>query len=188
MTIRPATIADLPWLRLLFTQLIAHGVERFPSPYPSMDDEEFDNFTRAMYRQLTINPHFGCWVADDGGTLVGFLAGEVWERAIGKPNRYGSPHYLYVDPQHRGRGVAPALIKAGVEWLRGQGITHVELAAWAGDPLWQRHGWQPYLSKFWLPLDAVLARRAPKPPPVLVPAKKRGRKKARPNGHAEVHT
>ena len=186
-TIRRADVPDLPALRRLFVQLIAHGLDKFPSPYPTMDDQEFDNFTLAMYRQLTLNPKFACFVAEREGNVVGFLAGEIWKRDIGKPNTYGAPHYLFVDQAARGKGIAAALIQAGIAWLREEGVSHVELAAFAGDPQWQQHGFRPYLVKLWASTEAIGSYSASeKPTPVPPPAKARHpRKKKRPrvNGH-----
>lgn len=157
VTILRAEVSHLPWLRHLFAALVGEQSTRFAPPYPVLDGEELDEFTRTLYRHLSGNPGFAAWLAAVDGRAVGFLAGEIWERAIGKPHRYAAPHYLYVEPAHRGAGVARALIATGVQWLAAQGIDTVELASLAADDGWLRRGWRPYLTKFYLPLAEVAA-------------------------------
>jgi len=130
---------------------------------------------------------------DATGDVVGFLGGELSERALGAPRVFCAAHWLYVMPSHRGRGVARALVARGVADLEALGVSHVELAARAGDAQWMARGWVPYLVHHALPLDAVRASiadrpaPAPAPPPVeaapappAAPRKRRRRRAPRP--------
>src|SRR5437762_13706212 len=111
--IEPATMAHLPWLRLLFTRWTAEQ----PSEYPICDEEEYDNFVVAVSRHMNTNPQFAAFVAIIGRRVVGFLAGEIVERPIGKPHFIGRAHWMYVVPKHRGKGVGKMLIASGLAWL-----------------------------------------------------------------------
>lgn len=156
--IEPATVVHLPWLRLLFTRWVAEQ----PMTYPLMDEEEFDNFTINIARNLTTNPQFYLGVAIIGRRVVGFLGGEVIERPIGKPHLIGRGHWLYIVPKHRGKGVAKQLIADGLRWLSTSGATVVELAELAvTNNAWERRGWTPFLANYYLPITAIFDRLAP---------------------------
>ena len=102
-------------------------------------------------------------VDDDTGELLGFLGGEISERAIGEPRVFGAAHWLYIVPDARGRGLARALAARGVADLEALGVTHVEIGAIAGDSQWATRGWLPYLVHHVLPLAAVRAGVAERP-------------------------
>ncbi len=189
VTVTPATVEHLPWIRVLFDRLVAEGKAKHLPAYPLMDAEESDAFTLAIYRHLTTNPQFGAWVASVDGEVIGFLAGEIAERAIGRPHRFAAPHYLYVDPAHRAEGgkhgAAALLIEASLAWARAQGVTHIEVAALEGDTQWEDRGLRPYLRKFYVPIEELrVSGHVAKPPTPPVEKPKRGRRTRRmPNGH-----
>jgi len=164
--IRPAVFADVPGLRRLFAALLAELEPTRPLPYPAYGPEDLDSFTLWLARRLEQDPAVLVYVATDEptGELVGYLGGEVSERALGDPRVYGAAHWLYIAPTHRGRGLARALVTRAVADLEALGVTHVELAAAAGDPQWVARGWVPYLMHHVLPLAAVRAGAAERPP------------------------
>ena len=163
--IRTALFADVPGLRRLFTALVAELEAHRQIPYPTHGPEDLDSFTLLTARRIEQDPTLLFYVATDDATgeLVGFLGGEVSERAIGDPRIFGNAHWLYIDPAHRGRGLARALVARGVADLEALGVTHVELAATAGDTQWAARGWIPYLVHHALPLAAVRAGVAERP-------------------------
>jgi len=191
--IRRAVFADVPGLRRLFAALVA---ELGPTPYPTHGPEDLDSFTLLTAQRID-DPALLMYVAtdDDTGELVGFLGGEISQRAIGEPRVFGNAHWLYIAPAHRGRGLARALVGLGVSDLEALGVSHVELAAVAGDTQWAARGWLPFLVHHALPLEAVragvverpavdqptsAASTAPAPPPpleVVKPPRKRRRRK-----------
>jgi len=195
--IRPAVFADVPGLRRLFAALVA---ELGPTPYPTHGPEDLDSFTLLTAQRIE-DPTLLMYVAtdDDTGELVGFLGGEISQRAIGEPRVFGNAHWLYIAPAYRGHGVARALVARGVADLEALGVSHVELAAVAGDTQWAARGWLPFLVHHALPLEAVragvaerpavdqptsAASTAPAPPPPLetvkTPRKRRRRKRTAP--------
>src|SRR5262245_7757576 len=160
--IRPAQFADVPGLRRLFAALVA---ELGPVVYPARRADDLDTFTLLAAKRIEQDPTCLVYVAsdDDTGELLGFLGGEISERALGEPRIFCAAHWLYVFPTYRGRGLARALVARGCEDLDALGITHVELNALAGDTQWQARGWLPYLVHHALPLAAVKAGVAERP-------------------------
>jgi GNAT superfamily N-acetyltransferase len=193
--IRPAVFADVPGLRRLYAALVAELAATRPLPYPTHGADDLDTFTLLTARRIEQDPTLLLYVATDDATgeLVGFLGGEVSERALGEPHVFGNAHWLYVAPAARGRGVARALVERGCQDLDALGVTHVELAASAGDPQWMARGWVPYVVHHALPLAAVragvverpavdptpTAPTAPAPAPAATPAPRKRRRRRR---------
>jgi len=171
--IRRAAYADVPWLRLAFSRMLRETDAGGPG-YPVHDGRALDTFTAVCAHRLEHDPGLLAYVAIDDATgeLDGFLGGEIAERVIGEPRRFGAAHWLYVEPHARGRGVARALVRAAIPDLLEAGITAVELAARYGDSQWQQRGWYPFLVHYVLPLEAVAAAAAERPatpPPAPAP-------------------
>lgn len=78
---------------------------------------------------------FACLaVAEDSGRLVGFVAGRV--RAMPKHLGGGAAGWItevWVEPAHRSRGVAAAMVGVSVDWFRGEGIRRIELQIVVGN-------------------------------------------------------
>jgi GNAT superfamily N-acetyltransferase len=163
--IRPAVFADVPGLRRLFAALTAELAATHAVPYPAYGADDLDAFTLLMARRLVEDPTWLTYVATDDATgeLVGFLGGEVSERALGDPRVFAAAHWLYIAPSHRGGGIARALAARGVDDLEALGVTHVEVGAVAGDTQWHARGWIPYLVHYALPVAAVRAGVAERP-------------------------
>ena len=182
-TIRRATFADIPALRHLFLALVLELEQRRPVAYPTHTSDDLDAFTLLTARRLESDPTLLLYLATDDATgePIGFLGGEIAQRALGHPRVFGAAHWLYVSPAGRQQGVARGLVRLACEDLAAAGITHVELAALRGDLQWATRGWIPYLIHHVLPLEAVIAGAAerptpeapaapPPPPPVEPPA------------------
>jgi GNAT superfamily N-acetyltransferase len=192
--IRPAGFADVPGLRRLYAALVTDlDATRGPAVYPTPAAEDLDSFTLWAARRLEHDPACLVYVASDDATgeLVGFLGGELSERALGEPRIFCAAHWLYVLPTARGQGIARALVARGCADLAALGVTHVELATRPDDPQWQARGWQPFLVHHALPLAAVLAGVADRPAvdshnptasaaPAPAPPPRRKRRRGRP--------
>jgi len=163
--IRRAVYADVPELRRLYAALTAELAATYAVPYPAYGPADVDSFTLWTAGRLEQDPTVLVYVATDDATgeLVGFLGGEISERAMGEPRVFGAAHWLYIMPDARGRGFARALVTRAVADLETLGMTHVELAAVASDTQWVTRGWQPYLVHHVLPLAAVKAGAAERP-------------------------
>jgi len=142
--IERVTFDHIPWVRLLYSRLVAE--ER--ASYPIIDEAELDQFVITLARMIP-QPQFWCSVAVIGRKVVGFLAGELYERPVGRPHKVCNPYWLYVTPKHRHKGVTRQLIAAGVEWLTAQQVEAVELSeAWGRQQQWERRGFHPYLVRY----------------------------------------
>ena len=186
MGVRIATVNDLPWLRVLFAQSLK---EIGPFTYPTMDDAELDEFVRSVYIHLTQNPDFRVFVAEEDGKIVGFLGGQLDGRSVGRPHVIARPHWLYIEPSARKKGVATALMQAGLVWLRERGITHVECFGMAGDDGWARRGFTPFMVLYQVSVaDAeAISQRAHvngSKPAEAPPKRKRGRPRRQPQMEA----
>lgn len=165
--IRPATLPDLIWLRLLYAQMQAEK----PLPYPDYrEPTSLEAFTASLAQRLESDPRLLVWVAEEGPVVGGFILTEVVDRPVGAPHRYGVCYWLYVVPQWRGTGVGRQLSAAALLAARDRGCESIEIAAAPGDDQWLRRGWTPVAVTLALPLDGVAAS--------LVPTRL-------PNGHAQ---
>jgi aminoglycoside 6'-N-acetyltransferase I len=66
------------------------------------------------------------FVADAQGALVGFI--EIGVRSYaegGPPTPSAYVEGLWVEPEHRRRGVARAMLEAAEQWARGEGFTYL---------------------------------------------------------------
>jgi GNAT superfamily N-acetyltransferase len=172
LQIVPMTIIHLPAVRLLYALLID---EKQP-PYPIIDAEELDNFTRCL-AQCLLHPEqperFPGWVAVIDSTVVGFLFGERETRIVGKPKDIWVAHWMVVRPGYRDHGIGKAMVRAGIAWLRERGVPLVELAAFAGDEQWKARGWTPILTRYVATvetIDAAVSAPVHQPAMETVPA------------------
>jgi ribosomal protein S18 acetylase RimI-like enzyme len=132
--IRAAARSDLSWLVGALGRLNAAGTEADPRYVPRAD-------TPLLLRAQIDEVWFGrfhrfppCLVADEGGGLVGLVAGG------GRP-----PHPildepptavisdLWVEPSHRRRGLARELVSAFRDHARAAGCTRLEVTTLARD-------------------------------------------------------
>lgn len=173
MIVRRAIFADIPAIRVGFAHLVAELEAQRLVPYPMHDAGTLDDFTVHLAGRVGVDPRLLLYVAleEESHALLGFLGGEVSERVLGYPTRFGAAHWLYVAPHARKLGVGRALVRFACGDLAELGITHVELAALTHDDQWLKRGWLPYLVHYVLPLEGVMAGAAERPPaPALEPA------------------
>jgi aminoglycoside 6'-N-acetyltransferase I len=109
MIVRPATEADFPAWAALRRRL-----------WPDEDPVELELELTAP-RPATLG-----LVAEEGGRLIGFAEAAIRDYAEGAPA--GPTPYLeglWVEPGHRRRGVALALLAAVEQWARERGLSHL---------------------------------------------------------------
>jgi len=171
MIVRRAVYADLPAIHVAFGHLVVELEQYRLVGYPGHDQQTVEDFTVHLAGRVQTDPRLLLYVAleDDTHVLLGFLGGEIAERVIGHPTRFGAAHWLYVAPSARGQGVARALVRLACADLAAAGITHVELASLSGDDQWLRRGWAPFLIHCVLPLSAVAVAAAAERPAVPEP-------------------
>jgi len=136
--IREASIDDAEELREFATRLFA---ERLPGVYerPSPTLEQELQFISAH----TDSPRSVLLVATVDDRIAGLVA--LQARQLPQEHHVAALG-VSVDQRYRGRGLGSALITAVLEWARVNGITRVELEAFAANPraiaLYERLGFE----------------------------------------------
>ena len=118
---RPATLEDLPIL-LEFEQ----GIITFERPFdPTLAERHITYYDLAAYVQVE---DIEVLVALDGKELIG--SGYVQIRE-GKPYqshvKYGYIGFVFVRPEHRGKGVVSKIMSDLTDWAKAKGITEIRL-------------------------------------------------------------
>jgi GNAT superfamily N-acetyltransferase len=112
--VRAAREADLPTLRTLRDAFYA---ESPPSPWR---DESWDAHAAEIAEVVRAG---GALLAEQSGEAVGFAL--AWPEGLNAV-KLGD---LYVRPDHRGKGIGRALVRAVAELARSRGAAHVRLTA-----------------------------------------------------------
>jgi len=132
--IRPALRSDLTWVVGALGRLNAAGTEADPRYVPRADHAALvrDHVDETWFGRFHSFPP--CLVAEDGGELVGLVAGS------GQPGHPILDHAptatisdLWVEPAHRGRGHGRALVRAFREAARTAGCTRLVVSTPARD-------------------------------------------------------
>ena len=143
ITVRPATLADLPTL-LRFEQ----GVITAERPMdPTIKEGPIHYYD--LNAMLT-SPHIRLLVADDDGALVGSGYARI------DPSRHYLKHashaylgFMYVEPSHRGKGVNQLIIAALKDWAHSRNLTELRLDVYtineAAIRAYEKAGFTPYL-------------------------------------------
>jgi ribosomal protein S18 acetylase RimI-like enzyme len=89
-------------------------------------------------------------VAEDGGSLVGYLIFENHAKsALETSRQWGKIEDLYVVPSHRQRGIGGDLLRACVAYLRTVGVSGVRLNVWSENQgairLYRKLGFKDYV-------------------------------------------
>jgi ribosomal protein S18 acetylase RimI-like enzyme len=130
VTIRAAVLGDEQRLAFLndFVQDV-HVANRPNNFKPTMLDEVVEWF-RSSLRNTSVR----IWIAEEGGTGVGYVLTIVQERAENpfcRSHRWCEIDQIAVDPQFRRRGVASALVQKAVIAAAADGIAEVEMSTWS---------------------------------------------------------
>lgn len=116
--IRATTAEDAMPLRALRIEALTLHPTSFGSAVEDVDDHDW-------VMLATGDAHGQVFVAEHAGELVG-LTGIVRGKRR-KDAHHGFIWGVYVQPAHRRRGVAQALVNAALQWAKGQGIAIVKL-------------------------------------------------------------
>lgn len=133
MPVRPATASDVPAVLPMVASICAmHEV---------MDSERYGMLPDVVARYASwlpvraADPESVFLVAEsDSGAVIGFLVGQVEGNIpIYRLERFGFMHDVWVEPAHRGRGVARELTREALASFARMGITQVRLETAAGN-------------------------------------------------------
>lgn len=143
VTIRPATVADIPVLvrhrRMMWWDMGRRNEDALAlmeaAARKYFDDAVADGSYRGF---LAVNEKNE--VAGGGGIVISAWPGSLGQRA---PQRAMILN-MYVEEKHRRRGVARFLMNEMIRWCRENGFTYVSLhASDAGRPLYEKLGFKP---------------------------------------------
>lgn len=151
LRIRRASPADAPRLaalnRFVHELHVRHHPERFK---PTNDDE-----VAAWFAGVVVRAGAAAWIAELGPVPAGYVlvfANERAETPFTLPRRSWELDQIAVDPGHRRRGVAKALVEHVLAEARAAGVPDVELTAWAFNDearrTFERLGFRPMLVRY----------------------------------------
>ncbi len=125
MSIRAGTVDDIPAVLPLVAKTIAFHEEMDPVRWGAVPNAH-ERYRYFFERVLTNNGVF--LVVEEAGAIVGFLLGAISEEyAMYRAGRYGMLHDLWIEPEHRRRGHARALLITALEHFRREGLQQVRL-------------------------------------------------------------
>jgi GNAT superfamily N-acetyltransferase len=137
--IRPATLADVD-------ALVHHRIAMFTDMGVAVDSGALGPTFRRWLDRVMPDGTYRAWVveaaqaeivAGGGMTIIPWPPGP---RYMG--DRLAFVYNVYTEPEHRGRGLARAVMAAIHDWCRAQGITSLALnASTFGKPLYDSMGY-----------------------------------------------
>ncbi len=129
MTIRPATIEELPIL-LDFEQKIIEA-ER-PMDPTLIQDKKISYYNVEDY---ILSDHTEFVVTEIEGEIVGSGYGQIRDRKeFFKQKQLGYIGFIYVKDQHRGKGVSQEIIKYLCDWFKSKNLEEIRLTVYDQNP------------------------------------------------------
>ncbi len=129
MTIRPATIEDLPIL-LDFEQKIIEA-ER-PMDPTLIQDKKISYYSVKDY---ILSDHTEVVVAEIEGEIVGSGYGQIRDRKnFFKQKQLGYIGFMYIKDEHRGKGVSQEIIKYLYDWFASKNLEEIRLTVYDQNP------------------------------------------------------
>lgn len=142
--IRKATPDDLEGLAACSTGLFA---EDAGNRDPTLSQDWPRLHAAAGFREQLDDDSKLLLVADDGGSVVGHLAGSMGQASDIRPIRVATLVSMYVMPSHRNGGVGARLVASFREWAVSAGADRLAVSAYAANEgairFYQRHGFAP---------------------------------------------
>ena len=130
ITYRSANEADFHSLEAMYTKLNAYFYEvGYLLPHPENVGEVWlESFRRTLGRFSNV------FVAEHDGSLLGFILCRLKRLPAHLGGLLvGEVSDVWVEIDARRWGVGQALVQAGLDWLRGQGVHSVEVQVLAGN-------------------------------------------------------
>ena len=159
-TIRKATPGDRETLIEMRHKLQDHAESR--SPLVWRYTEQGRRELGAQMDEFMENPDSITPVAEDKGTLIGYVDGLIRRRTTQLPPTVGHIGTIYVEEPHRRRGVGTSLAKAICTHFRREGVNQVNLRYGAGnteaEQFWTGLGFKPVITTVLASLEEVEKR------------------------------
>ena len=120
--IRPAIHEDIPRILQMAHGFHSDAIEGLNLGYNPSDYSRYILF-------LLDNPITTVLVLEDGGKVIGTIAGIISPWFMDNRDRIVTEQWVWVEPEARGRGSFKKLIEALVEWGKGFGATKLSMIA-----------------------------------------------------------
>lgn len=126
MQIRPAITDDLEGVLPLVAKTCAFHEAEDPVKYPFLPEPE--KRYRGWLSRCVNDPDAVFLVADDNGTIAGFLVATVEDEIpIYRVKRYAFVQDIWVEPSYRRHGAARGLLQEAIERFRDKGVEQFRL-------------------------------------------------------------
>lgn len=149
--VRPATLDELPILRE-FEQ----GIVKAERPMdPTLKPDPISYYDLA---DLISSDDAEVVVAEVGGALIASgYAKKKRSRPYVSPDHHAFIGFLYVTPEHRGKGINRLILESLFAWAERAGLTEVHLSVYptntAALTAYDKVGFKPYITEMRLNLD-----------------------------------
>ena len=124
LTIRPATVKDLPRVVALFA--VADGNERDQG---KAKDDPLDPAYESALRAMAADTYNRLYVADVAGHVVGVFQLTILQHVAHRGGRIAQVETVFVDSTERGRGIGEAMMQWAVDEARREGCFRIQLTS-----------------------------------------------------------
>ncbi len=146
ITVRKAAINDLKIIQDLNHKLFLWDYDRDPNlktewPYQEAGENYFK-------RRIT-GEHGVCFVAEQDGRIVGYVAGSV-KKEIDKPDTIlrSELENIYIEDDSRNKGIGKLLTQELIEWCKANGAENIIVSAYYHNKdaisFYENSGFKPY--------------------------------------------
>jgi ribosomal protein S18 acetylase RimI-like enzyme len=152
--IRRATARDVREILPVWGELAGFHANLDPAFTPSA---QWPREYGAYLRTLMTRDDALAVIAKEGPEIIGYAIGRITALPSFFEHRFrGYIHDVYVREAHRRQGVGRRMVEEILDWLRGRGVTMVELTVAANNDatqFWERLGFQTYMYQMKIDLD-----------------------------------
>lgn len=146
MVVRPATPDDLKTIQDLNHQLFEHDSEWISH---LVMDWPYDPQTgQAYFKDVTERPDAACFVAEDNGEVVGYLAGSLKKAESYRKVKMAELENMFVKEAYRHQGIGKQLASKFKQWCKEQGVQKILVIASAPNEqaiqFYKSIGFEPY--------------------------------------------
>jgi GNAT superfamily N-acetyltransferase len=157
-SIRPAIEADLPVITGMFQELaVLQEPWRVFPPRSNVTEE-----MRRRFHADLADPDAVVLVAEQDGRVIGMAAGHVHKPSMMSGELAVELGSVFVEPAHRGRGVAAALTAEVARFAQERGVERITLKTFAQNAeallAWERMGFEPRMVQMTAPAARLRAQ------------------------------
>jgi ribosomal protein S18 acetylase RimI-like enzyme len=146
ITIRKAVIDELKIIQDLNHKLFLWDLERDPNLNV---DWPYQEAGESYFKRRVTGEHGVCFVAEESGRIVGYVAGSV-KKEIDKPDTIlrSELENIYIEEDSRSKGIGKLLTKELFEWCKANGAKSILVSAYYHNEdainFYEHTGFRPY--------------------------------------------